>query len=129
MKVLAKNVIIKIGDKKIAGATDASLNLTTVFATSQTKEDEGEVSVPERVDWTVDSSAIQGELTDDTEGLTTFRDAARAGTKLAVSFKIGEMATYFGVAIVTSYTETAPVEGRPTYQASMKGFGKLNRLM
>lgn len=127
MKVTAKNVTIKVGGKKIAGATDASLNLTTAFATSQTKEDEGEVSVPERVDWTMDSSSIVGEEAESDATLLTFRDAAKVGTKLAVTFQIGTMATYSGTAMVTSYSESAPVEGRPTYQASLKGVSLLTR--
>lgn len=125
MKVTAKKVTIKVGGKKIAGATDASLNLTTAFATSQTKEDEGEVAVPERVDWTLDSSSIMGEEGADDVTLLTFRDAAKAGTKLAVSFQIGSMATYSGTAMVTSYSESAPVDGRPTYTASLKGVSSL----
>lgn len=125
MKVTAKNVQIKVGGKKIAGATDASLNLTTSFATSQTKEDEGEVSVPERVDWTLDSSSIMGEEGDDNVTLLTFRDAAKVGTRLEVSFSIGSMATYSGTVMVTSYSETAPTDGRPTYQASLKGVSSL----
>jgi predicted secreted protein len=125
MKVTAKNVQIKVGGKKIAGATDASLSLTTAFATSQTKEDVGEVSVAERVDWTLDSSAIFGEEGTDNATLLTFRDAAQTGTRLEVSFHIGSMATYSGTAMVSSYTETAPVDGRPTYQANLKGVSSL----
>lgn len=121
MKVTAKNVTIKVDGKKIAGATDASLNLTTAFSTSQTKEDEGEVSVPERVDWTMDSSSIVGEESEGDATLLTFRDAAKAGTKLSVTFQIGTMATYSGTVMVTSYSENAPTDGRPTFQASLKG--------
>ena len=125
MKVTAKNVTITVGGKKIAGATDASLSLTTAFATSQTKEDEGEVAVPERVDWTLDSSSIMGEVDGVEARLATFRDAAKGGTHLSVEFKIGTLATYMGDVMVTSYSETAPTEGRPTYQASMKGISLL----
>lgn len=127
MKVTAKKVQILVNGKKIAGATDASLNLTTAFATSQTKEDEGEVSVPERVDWTLDSSSIMGEESAENTSLLTFRDAAKAGTRMAVSFQIGAMATYSGTVMVTSYSETAPVDGRPTYTASLKGVSSLNK--
>lgn len=124
MKVLAKNVKIMVGGKKIAGATDASLNLTTAFATSQTKEDDGEVAVPERVDWTLDSSSIVGEEGDDNVTLFTFRDAAKVGTKFDIEFLLGA-ATFAGKAMVTSYSEAAPVEGRPTYQVSLKGVSDL----
>lgn len=125
MKVLAKNVKLMVGGKKIAGATDASLNLTTAFATSQTKEDDGEVAVPERVDWTLDSSSIVGEEGTDDVTLLQFRNAAKVGTKLEVSFQIGSMATFSGTAMVTSYSEAAPVDGRPTYQVSLKGVSSL----
>lgn len=125
MKVLAKNVKIMVAGKKIAGATDASLNLTTSFATSQTKEDEGEVSVPERVDWTLDSSSIMGEEGADDITLLFFRNAAKVGDKMEVVFHIGSMAAYRGTVMVTSYSETAPTDGRATYQASLKGVSSL----
>lgn len=127
MKVTAKNVKITVGGKKVAGATDASLSLTTAFATSQTKEDDGEVAVPERVDWTLDSSSIMGEEGEGDATLLTFRDAAKVGTRLAVTFQIGSMATYSGTAMVTSYSESAPVDGRPTYTASLKGVSSLTK--
>lgn len=125
MRVTAKNVTIKVGGKNIAGATDASLGLTTIFNTSQTKADAGEVAVPDHVEWTLDSSSIMGEESTGEADLLTFRDAAKVGTKLAVSFQIGSMATYSGTAMVTSYSESAPVDGRPTYQASLKGVSTL----
>lgn len=128
MKVTAKKVEITVGGKKIAGATDANLSLTTVFATSQTKEDEGEVSIPEKVDWTLNSSSLIGEEDADHVDITALENAAKFGTKLQVKFSIGTMAAYQGTAMITSYSEAAPTEGRPTCSATLKGVSHLTKV-
>lgn len=126
-KVLARDVVIKVDGKKVAGATDCSINLTTVFATSQTKEDKREKRVPERVDWTSDSSSIVGEEVTGSTTILELRNAATKGTPLDFEFSIGSLATYEGKVLITSYTETDPVDGRPTAQASFKGVSHLTK--
>lgn len=126
-KILARNVEILLDGKKVAGATDCSINLTTIFATSQTKEDKREKKTPERVDWTSDSTSIVGEEVTGSKTIAELEDASKTGVELDFEFSIGTLATYTGKVMLTSYTATAPVEGRPTAQVSLKGTSKLTK--
>ena len=127
-KVLAKDVNITLGGKKIAGATDANINLTTVFATSRTKADKRDKRKAIRVDWTGDSASIIGEEVTDSTTIVELRDASKKGTKLDFEFSIGSLATYKGKVLVSNYTETAPKDGRPTCSATFKSAGKLSKV-
>lgn len=128
MKQLAKNVRVLLGGSSpLAGLTDCSLNLTTAFATSETKEDATPVDEPLRVDWEISISGEFGhEVTANTHA-GTLKDSIKKGTKTPITFVIGNMAQYSGTALITSYSESGAVEGRTTYSASFKGIGKLTK--
>lgn len=128
MKQLASGVTVEVAAKALAGLTQCDLSLSTVFATSQTKEDKNPKDDAERVDWEV---SVQGEFGRETADNMTAGDVKnniKQGTKAEVVYKIGEMASYKGVALVTSYTETKPVDGKITYSATFKGSSKLEKV-
>ena len=130
MKQLAKNVKVLLGGSSpLAGLTDCSLNLTTAFATSETKEDATPVDEPLRVDWEI---SISGEFGHETSTNTntkagSLKTSLKQGTKTPITFVIGSLAQYSGLSLITSYSESAAVEGRTTYSASFKGIGKLSK--
>ena len=126
-KQLAKNVKVLIGSAPISGLTECSLSLTTVFATSETKEDSTPVDEPLRVDWEL---SISGEFGHEGDGSTRAGDlktSLKQGETVPIAFVIGTLAKYSGQALITSYSENAAVEGRITFSISFKGIGKLTK--
>ena len=128
MKQLAKNVKVLLGGSSpIAGLTDCSFNLTTAFATSETKEDPTPVDEPLRVDWEISISGEFGHETDSKTNAGSLKASLKQGTKTPITFVIGTLAQYSGQSLITSYSESAAVEGRTTFTASFKGIGKLTK--
>lgn len=129
-KLLARSVKVVVGGgSPLAGLTDCSLNLTTVFASSQTKEDVTPVDEPLRVDWEISVSGEFGKETSPTaaNSVAQIKEAAKVGAAKLVSFEIGDIASYYGSAIVSAYSESAPVDGKITYQVTLKGVSTLNK--
>ena len=128
-KLLARNVKVIGGGSPLAGLTDCSLNLTTVFATSQTKGDVTPVDEPLRVDWEISVSGEFGRelIATAANSVAIIKDAAKVGRVKSVSFEIGDIASYSGSAIVSAYSESAPVEGKITYQVTLKGVSTLSK--
>ena len=127
-KQLAKSVKVLLGgNSPLAGLTDCSLNLTTAFATSETKEDATPVDEPLRVDWEISISGEFGHETDVNTNAGSLKTSIKKGTKTPITFVIGNMAQYSGMTLITSYSESGAVEGRTTYSASFKGIGKLTK--
>lgn len=128
MKQLAKNVKVLLGGSSpIAGLTDCSLNLTTAFATSETKEDATPVDEPLRVDWEISISGEFGHEVTTNTNAGSLKSSIKKGTKTPITFVIGSLAQYSGQSLITSYSESAAVEGRTTYSATFKGIGKLTK--
>lgn len=125
-KVLGRDVFVRVGADAIAGQTDCSLNMSTNFATSQTKFDSTPVNEPLYVDWDMQVSGEVGR--EDAGGVTIgeLKTAAKAGSRLSVAFEVGSMAAFSGTAIVSSYNESAPVEGKITYSVTLKGVSALS---
>jgi hypothetical protein len=126
-KQLARGVVVEYDSAALRGLTDCSLNLTTAFASSQTKEDVTPVDEPLRVDWEVSVSGEYGREASALEGAHALKTNSKAGTVKGVSFIIGDFAEYFGECIVSSFSESAPVDGKVTYQATLKGVSSLTR--
>lgn len=126
-KQLAREVFVRINDESIPGLTDCSLNLTTVFASSQTKADKGPVDEPLRVDWEV---SVSGEY--ETGGgagaMTTLKAGSTNGGEVNVDYVIGDVAEYTGKCLVSAYNESAPEAGKVTFQAALKGVSLLTSL-
>lgn len=118
-----------IDGTKIPGLTDCSLNLTTAFASSQTKADRSPVDEPLRVDWEV---SVSGEYETDegTATLTTklLKASSTNGGQHKVDYVVGDVAEYTGTCLVSSYNESAPEAGRVTFQATLKGVSQLTSL-
>lgn len=127
MKQLAKNVKVTANGKPLAGLTDCSLNLTTSFASSQTKEDPTPVDEPLRVDWEISVTGDFGREGDASVDAADLKAAIKEGTKMPVVFEIGTLASYQGNALLSSYSESAPTDGKITYQVSFKGVSKLTK--
>ena len=127
MKQLAKNVKVTANGKPLAGLTDCSLNLTTAFASSQTKEDPTPVDEPLRGDWEISVTGDFGREGDASVDAAALKAAIKVGTKMPVVFEIGTLASYQGTALLSSYSESAPTDGKITYQASFKGVSKLTK--
>lgn len=125
MKELAKNVTISVGGRLIAGGTDASLNLTTVFDTYRVKSDRREKRSASHVEWNIESQSVFGEEGNGLTGIDELALYAQKGTALLVEYKLGDLATFKGSAIISSYKETAPVEGRPTCSCTFRGVSNL----
>lgn len=127
-KQLAKNVKVLLGGSSpLAGLTDCSLNLTTAFATSETKEDATPVDEPLRVDWEISISGEFGHETSTNTQAGGLKASLKQGTKTPITFVVGGLAQYSGLSLITSYSESAAVEGRTTYSATFKGIGKLTK--
>lgn len=125
MKQLASGVTVKAGGKPLAGLTQCDLSLTTVFASSQTKEDKGPQDEAERVDWEL---SVQGEFGRESASSVSGGDVRGMlvqGSRVSAEYVIGELASYQGFALVSSYSQSEPVEGKITYSATLKGVGKL----
>lgn len=125
-RVLARLVQVQVGDTPLAGLTDCSLNLTTAFATSQTKEDITPVDEPLRVDWEISATGEFGREGSNIDA-GTLKGKIKTGAVDFVKFAIGDLAIYRGRAICTSYTETAPVDGKTTYSVTYRGVSLLNK--
>lgn len=127
MKLLARNVTVERGNLTLPGLTDCSLNLTTVFATSQTKADITPIDEPLRVDWEI---SVTGEFGRE-ESTSIYQDVIKTQLKTGVvsltTFKIGDLATYQGKALVTAYSENAPEGGKITYTATFRGVNLLTK--
>lgn len=126
-KQLAREVFVRIDEESIPGLTDCSLNLTTVFASSQTKADRGPVDEPLRVDWEV---SVSGECeTDGGDGaVATLKWGSTNGKQVKVDYVVGDVAEYTGKCLVSSYNESAPEAGKVTFQATLKGVSILTSL-
>lgn len=127
-KLLARNVRVTVGGgSPLAGLTDCALTLTTVFATSRTKEDVTSVDEPLRVDWEISVSGEYGKESSPTasNSVMQVKESAKNGAAKLVSFSIGDLANYYGSAVVSAYSESAPVDGKITYQATLKGVSTL----
>lgn len=127
MKQLARLVTTKVGGKDVAGLTDCGLNLTTEFATSQTKEDVTPVDEAMRVAWEISISGELGHEDTSKADISTMKSAVKAGTKLQVQYVIGSLASYSGTAIISSYQETMPTDGKVTYSATLTGVSSLTK--
>lgn len=128
-KQLARGVVVEYDSAVLQGLTDCSLNLTTAFASSQTKEDVTPVDEPLRVDWEVSVSGEYGREASALVGAHALKTNSKAGTVKDVSFVIGDFAEYAGTCIVSSFSESAPVDGKVTYQAALKGVSSLERVV
>jgi predicted secreted protein len=126
-KQLARGVIVNYGGSALQGLTDCSLNLTTAFASSQTKEDITPVDEPLRVDWEISVSGEYGREATAMVGAHAMKTNSKAGTIKDVSFIIGDLATYSGNCIISSFSESAPVDGKITYSATLKGVSSLTK--
>lgn len=124
---LARGVTVSYGGNALPGLTDCSLNLTTAFATSQTKEDVTPIDEPLRVDWEVSVSGEYGREATAVTGAHAMKTNSKSGIVKPVVFTIGELAAYGGQCIVTSFNENAPVDGKITYQATLKGVSTLTK--
>lgn len=126
-KQQAKNVKVLVNSQPLAGLTDCSLNLTTAFATSEAKEDIAPIDEPLRVDWEISVSGEFGREDESKANATVVQSYLKQGAKPPITFVIGDMAKYSGKSLVTSYSETAGVEGKTTYSATFKGISKLTK--
>lgn len=126
-KQLARGVVVNYDGKPLPGLTDCSLNLTTAFASSQTKEDITPVDEPLRVDWEISVSGEYGREATAMVGAHNFKTHSKVGTIKSVSFAIGDLATYEGNCIISSFSESAPTDGKITYQATLRGVTSLTK--
>lgn len=127
MKQLARNVRLTYDGKELPGVTDCGLSLTTVFASSQAKEDPTPVDEPLRVDWEISVSAEFGREATSLIGGHAIKRNSLIGAVKPVEYVIGDYATYTGNVMITSFSESAPVEGKLTYTATLKGVSTLTR--
>lgn len=116
-----------VGGSYPAGLTDCNLSLTLELASSQTKNDKSPVDEPIRVTWEVSISGVTGRENTGDMTIEDFKAAAKAGTKLAVEYIIGELAKYVGEAMVSSYNESAPVGDKITYSVTLRGTSVLTK--
>ena len=132
-KLSARDVTVKVNGNVPAGLTDCTIELRTVFETSQTKFDPMPVDEPSYIDWSINISGEFGRETQGAVDAKTLKDASKAGDKVTASFNIHNPnsspsdLTYEGQAIVSSYQESAPVDGKVTYSATLKAAGELTR--
>lgn len=134
-KVSARNVTVEVDGKVPYGLTDCQLQLTTVFESSQTKEDIAPVDEPMRVDWTITMTCNFGreDATENTVGTALdFKVASKTGEKRKVAFRVHDPDSspdflYGGDALVSSYQEDAPVDGKLTYTVTFKGVSEFSR--
>lgn len=125
MRELARNVIIKVGGKAIAGGTDAGLSLTSVFDSHRTKADSYEKNSATRVDWTMESQSVFGDEGDGLADIGLLASAFERGEAVEVEYELGSMAVFMGTALISSYKENAPLEGRPNCSCTFRGVSEL----
>ena len=141
--------MLRVGGKTIALSTSCSLNVTSQFDETKTKDDPvGPGGEFKYADWNVSSENLVGCDTDiQTQAVASLLlEAQLSGTLLDVEFRMmtgtngsvptgdwqpeGVISTLIvpnvrGKAMVESYTENAPVEGKATLSVSLKGMSTL----
>lgn len=116
-------VLIKIDDVVVAGQKDASINMntSTVDTTTKTTATGWASNTAEMNDWSIDCGGLI-DLED--EGYKKLKDAWRTKKHVVVQYGTEE-AWEEGEAVITSLSESAPMNDRCTYSASFTGTGEL----
>lgn len=125
-KIKARNVSLKAGGKTLSGIKDCQITLTTVTNDARVKAG-GKIRTFERVDWTAAATVELGHESGASSEATvaTIKAAAIAGTKMTLEFTISGESYLSGQAMVSSYTENHPVDGRASYSVNFKGTGPI----
>ena len=116
-------VLIEIDNVVIAGQKDASINMntSTVDTTTKTTATGWASNTAEMNDWSIDCGGLI-DLED--EGYKKLKDAWRNKRHVTVKYGTAD-AWEEGEAVITSISESAPMNDRCTYSASFTGTGEL----
>ena len=116
-------VLIKIDDTVVAGQKEASINMntSTVDTTTKTTASGWASNTAEMNDWSIDCGGLV-DLEDD--GYQALKNAWRTKTHVTIQYGT-EDAWEEGEAVITSLSESAPMNDRCTYSASFTGTGEL----
>lgn len=149
MRYNGKDFMIRVGGKTIALATSCSLNVTSQFDETKTKDDPiGPGGEFKHAEWNVSTENLVGCDTNIQTQMVAaaLLEAQLAGTLLDVEFRImqdteggvpegdwqpqGILASMIvpnvkGKAMVESFTNNAPNEGKATLSVSFKGMSRL----
>ena len=128
-KIAANSVVVLIGGKQIAGATDAELSLTTAMISGRCKGDAAPHDEPDHVEWSINSSNMTGRETGAETTLADLQTAVTQGLPLKVTFKVGELVSYEGTVIVTSLSVNAPDGEKITASVTLKGNSDLTKVV
>lgn len=127
-KLLAKYVTVKANGKTLAGLTDCTFNGSTVFSTSETKEDKGAVDTPDYPSWEISVSGVLGREDSGKATAGELKAAIIAGTVVPIVYEVGTLISLKGEALVSSFDIDMPESGDITYSGTLKGNSELSEV-
>lgn len=123
--ISGNKVLIKIGEHVLAGQKGATMNYNTTDVDTTVKLNAGWTNAePETNEWSIE---CDGLLELECDGYKAIKQAWRNKTKVTIEYGGTELTETYetGQAIVSSISESAPLNDRCTFSASFKGTGEL----
>lgn len=123
--VSGNSVLIKIGENVLAGQKNATMNYNTTDVDTTVKLNAGWTNAEaETNEWSID---CDGLLELDCQGYKALKTAWRNKQKVTIEYGGTQSGDSYesGSAIISSISESAPLNDRCTFSASFKGTGEL----